>query len=574
MFFTACISRRCRFVLARCVIFAVAGLCALVPARAETDAVKPAVVEPQVPAQSPITQAPVVLDGKELFKVRGVLSFSADARAEAIEQRLQRLAKNVQFDPRSLTVGDNEYTTDINAGDIVVMSVTQFDAALAQTDRHALAVSDAAKMRDALIAMRSRYSVRSIVLGVVVVLVLSVVLFLLLKVFSKVFPRLYGRVESWRGTVIPSLRIQKFELLPAERITDVMVEALRLLRLALTLLVLYAWASLCLGAFPWSRPYAHVLVGYVTDPLRSAAHAALAYLPNLFSIAVIMFVAFYVIKFVRMIFTQVGKQTIAVSGFHPEWAEPTYKLVRVLLIALTLVVVFPYLPGSKSPAFQGISIFLGVLLSLGSSSAISNVVAGVILTYMRAFKCGDRVQIADTVGDVIESTLLVTRIRTIKNVEITIANAQVLSAHIVNYSASANAGGLILHTEVTIGYDAPWRKIHELLMEAALATENVLQEPKPFILQTALDDFYVHYELNAYTDQPAKMAMTYSALHANIHDTFNAAGVEIMSPHFAAVRDGNRITLPDDALPKGYEAPGFRVGMQDVKRTAAPGADS
>ena len=219
---------------------------------------------------------------------------------------------------------------------------------------------------------------------------------------------------------------------------------------------------------------------------------------------------------------------------------------------------FPYLPGADSPAFKGISVFLGVLFSLGSTSAIGNIVAGVILTYMRAFSLGDRVQIADTMGDVVEKTLLVTRIRTIKNVDITIPNAMVLGSHITNYSSSSQQYGLILHTTVTIGYDAPWRQVHQLLIDAATATENILQLPAPFVLQTSLDDFYVSYQINAYTDRPALMARTYSELHQNIQDRFNEARVEIMSPHYSTLRDGNQTTIPPDYLPDDYRTPGFK----------------
>ena len=227
-----------------------------------------------------------------------------------------------------------------------------------------------------------------------------------------------------------------------------------------------------------------------------------------------------------------------------EWAEPTYKIVRFLLLAATTIIIFPYLPGSSSPAFKGISIFLGVLFSLGSTSAVANIVAGIILTYMRAFRLGDRVQIADTVGDVIEISLLVTRIRTIKNVEITIANSMVLSSHFVNFSGSLHEDGLILHTTVTIGYDTPWRQVHELLISAAQATDGIVDHPKPFVLQTALDDFYAHYQINAYTRRASEMSSIYSRMHQNIQDKFYEAGVEIMSPHYSTLRDGNRIAGP------------------------------
>jgi small-conductance mechanosensitive channel len=221
--------------------------------------------------------------------------------------------------------------------------------------------------------------------------------------------------------------------------------------------------------------------------------------------------------------------------------------------------IFPYLPGSDSPAFQGVSIFLGVLFSLGSTSAIANIIAGLVITYMRPFTIGDRVRIAETEGDIIEKNLLVTRIRTVKNVDITIPNAMVLGSHITNFSSSAQDRGLILHTSVTIGYDAPWRKVHELLLGAALRTEHVMKDPAPFVLQKSLGDFYVSYELNALTDQPNMMVRIYSDLHQNIQDTFNEAGVEIMSPHYGAMRDGNQMAIPNEYLPPAYHAPSFRL---------------
>ena len=168
---------------------------------------------------------------------------------------------------------------------------------------------------------------------------------------------------------------------------------------------------------------------------------------------------------------------------------------------------------------------------------------------MRPFKLGDRVKIADTVGDVIERTLLVTRVRTPKEVEITIPNAMVLGSHIINYSAAALDGGVILHTDVTIGYDTPWRQVHELLLAAAARTEGMLEKPKPFVLQTALGDFAVSYELNAYTEQPNRMAAIYSTLHEHIQDEFQKAGVQIMSPHYEM--DPSTPKVPAPYRPKG-----------------------
>lgn len=526
--------------------------------------------------QAPSTpEAPVVVNGKTLFEVKGVLSFPAEDRAGAITRRIQKLSQDVLFKPESLSVVDAETTSDIMAGDVVIMSVTDGDAKLAGQSRHDLAVDYQQLIQSALISLRRQYSLKSLLLGALYAVLTTAALVLLLRLLGTVFHKIYKTLNSWRGTRIRSLRIQKFELLPAHRITNFVIGIARLLRFVIVLVALYFYASLVLGFFPWTAGYAQLLVGYVLSPLRLVGAAAIGYLPNLFFICVILVVAFYVIKFIKIIFTELARGTIAFPNFYPEWADPTYKIIRFMVIALTVIVIFPYLPGSKSPAFQGISIFLGVLFSLGSTSAIANIVAGVILTYMRAFTIGDRVKIADTMGDVIEKTLLVTRIRTIKNVEITIANSMVLGSHIINFSASCESGGLILHTTVTIGYDAPWRTVHQLLKDAANSTSEILKEPTPFILQTALDDFYVHYELNAYTDQPSKMAKIYSDLHENIQDKFSSAGVEIMSPHFSSVRDGNRIAIPDDYLPKNYTAPAFRLGLLDdildlTKKTPKP----
>jgi small-conductance mechanosensitive channel len=228
----------------------------------------------------------------------------------------------------------------------------------------------------------------------------------------------------------------------------------------------------------------------------------------------------------------VEKGNITFSGFYPEWAKPTYKIARFVVIALAAVVAFPYFPGSESPAFKGISIFLGVLLSLGSSSTVSNIIAGLDMTYRRAFLYGDWVKIGDLTGEVTRVRLLVTHLRTFKNEEVVIPNAIIQNSHVTNYSSLAREQGLILHTAVTIGYSTPWRQVHAFLLQAAEKTAGILRNPPPFILQTSLDDFYVRYELNAYTDAPQDMPTIYSDLHLNIQDAFNEYGVQIMSPHY------------------------------------------
>lgn len=502
----------------------------------------------------------VVLDSKLLFSVQEkILSLTPEDRAALISARLAKLAKNPLFKTETITSVDGETTTDISTGELIIMTVTEKDAEAAGKPRTELARNYAEIIRSAIKESSNAYSIRSIVSGALYGLLATAVLVALLIAIARVFRKVVAEIHSYKGTKIRTIRFQSLELLQEDRIEAFLITLAKTLRIILILILLYIYVPLVLSFFPWTRGLSARLIEYFLLPMEKIWAAFSAYLPNIFYLAIIIVLTHFASKFCRFFFTQVEKKTIIIPGFYPEWSDASFKIARFLIIAFAAVVAFPYLPGSDSPAFKGISVFLGVLFSLGSTSAIANIVAGVILTYMRAFTLGDRVKIADTVGDVVEKTLLVTRIRTIKNVDITIPNAMVLGSHIVNYSSSAKDYGLILHTSVTIGYDAPWRTIHELLIEAAKATENILELPAPFVFQTSLDDFYVRYELNAYTEKPSVMAMTYSDLHQNIQEKFNEAGVEIMSPHYAQLRDGNRTTIPCQYLPEGYEPEGIRI---------------
>jgi small-conductance mechanosensitive channel len=385
----------------------------------------------------------------------------------------------------------------------------------------------------------------------------ALLLFVLLS--YRLLRRLDAKLESWRGTRIRPIRVQTFELISADRLTDMLKWLVRKARLLCWLVGLYIFIPVILSFFPATRGLVARYLDYLLAPLYRLFWGFTSFIPNLVFISVVIVVMRYILKLLRLIFTEIQKGKIAFAGFHQDWAAPTFKLLRVLIIVLAVVLVSPYLPGFGSPAFQGISIFFGILLSLGSTAAIANIVAGVALTYMRPFNVGDRVKIADTMGDVVEKTLLVTRVRTIKNVEVTIPNSMVLGSHMINLSTLARQTGLILHTAVTIGYDVPWRQVHELLTEAARATHDLLSDPPPFVLQISLNDFSIAYELNAYTANVKDLLKIQSELHQNIQDRFNAAGVEIMSPTFSAIRDGNQVTIPEDYLPKTAPVKGFRI---------------
>jgi small-conductance mechanosensitive channel len=521
------------------------------------EAQKPGVKAPE--AEKP-AGAPVIVNDEVLFYIRSrILSISPENRASLIRDRINKLAKDPLFNPDSLQVSDGDTTTDIVAKDLTIMSVTDNDAKAAGQTRQELADEYLRSIRAAVASFKKDYNLKTVLLELLLALV-STAIFILILVFSrKFFFKLYEKLQSWKDVLIRGIRFQKLEIVSSTQMTAFLVRLAKLLRAVLIILLLYFYLLTVLSLFPLTRKLALTILNYVLSPLSTAGKSFLAYLPKLFSIVVVVVITHYVAKLVKLFFSAVDKGHISLPGFYPEWARPTYKIVRFLIYVFAGVVIFPLLPGSDSSAFKGISIFLAALISLGSAGAISNVIAGVVLTYMRAFKIGDRVKISETVGDITEKTLLITRIRTIKNEEITIPNAMILGSHIINYSTSAQDLGLILHTTVTIGYDAPWRKVHELLIAAALATEGVLDKPAPFVLQTSLDDSFVSYQINAYSEKPNEMAVIYARLHENIQDKFNEAGIEIMSPHFSALRDGNPPAMPKEAPSHKASTRGFRI---------------
>lgn len=501
--------------------------------------------------------APVVFDNDTLFTLYGRLGpFGPVERAGSIQTRLPGIAAGLASGRDSITVSELEQRTELLVGDVVLMTILDADAAPVGVPRQALATAWASRIQQVVSARSHARGLTALSLDAAKALATTLVLLGLLFGLARLFVRIYRLLSPAH---LGPLRVKRLELLSAERLSEGLTGVARALRVLATVALLYLYVPLVLSFFPWTAPLSGQIVGYVVTPLRAAGAGFLAYLPKIFFIAVIVLVTRYLLKVIQLVFRAIGSGALSFDGFHRDWADPTFNIVRFLVIAFAAVVLFPYLPGAGSDAFKGVSLFVGVLFSLGSSGAVGNIIAGVVLTYTNAFRVGDRVQIGETVGDVVERTMLVTRIRTIKNVEITVPNGSVLSSQVINFSSQAASRGLILHTTVTIGYDAPWRQVHALLISAATATVHIKAEPAPFVLQTSLDDFYVSYQLNAYTDRPADMARTYSELHQAIQDRFNEAGVEIMSPHYRALRDGNQVTLPADHLPREYRAPAFRV---------------
>jgi small-conductance mechanosensitive channel len=471
-------------------------------------------------------------------------AFTAAERAVSIESKIKRLYHDLTFLPDSMKLIVNENSTDISYQDLIVMNVNEIEALWNGMSHQELANQYRSEIIAAIRNHRDLNSTRNTLLRIgSVILVLIAILAIILLInfgFRKIRLRLLSRERMLNEGALPDSK----RVISRQKIRGILF-FLPVIRWVFIITGIYLMLPLIFREFPVTVGVANVMLSWFTNPLRDFYDEFLEYLPKLFTILLIVFIAYNLVRLLRYFANEIGSGVIAIPGFYPEWARPTFMLVKLLIYAFGFIIIFPYLPGSESPIFRGVSVFLGLLFSIGSSSAISNAVAGYLITYMRPFKIGDRIKIGDISGYIVDKSMLVTRVRSIKNEDITIPNSTILTGYTTNYSRAAAEHGLIINSSVTIGYDAPWQKVHALLIEAALSTKGVINEAgkAPFVLQTSLNDFHVTYQINAYTNLSAELENIYSELHQHIQNKFNEAGVEILSPHYRSLRDGNNTTI-------------------------------
>jgi small-conductance mechanosensitive channel len=533
-------------------------------------ATNPASSDEDNPEEEVAQSGQVMIDGNPVLTVyEPVATLTPADRAQGIATRIIALAKDTSTPPESIRLQSREAWTEIVAGDTTLMAVTDADARGAGRSRQQLALEDAESIRRAVETYRQDHSWRMILRAILKTALATLFLLVLLWLVRRLRFVFRSRIKR-QIDLSANLEKKSAWRLAVGYLGPVILAIGTFLRWVIIFALIEAYVTVTLGFYSSTREISLTMTKWIFSQLEQLGMTALDYLPNLLVVVVIAVFTNYVVRLIRLVFSQIGKGDLRIHGFYPDWAEPTDKLVRMLVLVLALIVAFPYLPGARSPAFKGISIFVGVLLSLGSSSAVANAIAGIILTYMRSFLVGDWVQIGDTMGEVVEKTMLVTRLLTPKAEIITIPNSTVMNGSVKNYSTEARKSGVIFYTAVSIGFDAPWRTVHQLLLNAAQATDHVLRQPAPFVLQRSLDDFYVTYELNAYTDTPREVLNIFSDLHRHIQDSFNEAGVEICSPHFSALRDGNTIAIPEQYIEPDYKTPGFRINVTGVENKDVP----
>ncbi len=520
---------------------------------------------------SKVEEAMVMLDGKLIFPFQANLGeFSPKQRAQDMATKIEKVAKNTSISVESLRLDNLEGLQVIQAGDILITGFGKADAEAANLALTELADERLIQIKEAISNYRDTRTKESLAMDLLKAFISTIAAVFSIFALNRLLPSFFERIRNWQQQRVSSINIQGLQFLSSNQINTTFAAVFKIIRFFLILFIIYLYIPFLLSCFPLTRPLGIELLDTFWNSVNLILGGLVGYIPSLIIIALIVFLAYYAISFSRFLFIAIKRGRIQISGFYAEWAEPTSNIVQFLIIVLAGILIFPYLPASDSPGFQGVSVFVGALITLGSTTVIGNFMSGIFLIYTRAFQLEDVIQANGQTGRVVEKTILSTRIITLDNEIITIPNASLFVSDITNYSSVIRDSKqpLIMKTTITLGYDVPWRKVYQVLIDAAKVTEGIVDAPEPFVWQTSLDDFYVSYALKAYTMEPENMGAIYSKLHQNIQDKCNESDIEILSPHYSAMRDGHQTTIPVDYLPKDYKAPGFR--FDSIKKLFPP----
>lgn len=503
---------------------------------------------------------PVISKNDTLFYIyTGVLNYTPEQRAIIISEKIDELKGEYSVRKDSLKIAPSEEFVDIFFKDQVVLRVTDKEALNHGVSKEVLAKRFADDINNKILIHKEERSLLQVIKQLGISLVVLLVLILLVRLNNRLFRKVIRRkIIVLTNKYLPKIQIKSYEILEGKIVKRMFLFITTGVQYFINLVLLYITLPIIFSIFPDTENIAAELISLVVSPLKTILTSFVEFIPSLITIIIIVAFTHYGIKFLKYIVDAIEQEKLKIPGFYPDWAKTTFSLLRIFIWIFSFIIIFPHLPGSSSDAFQGVSVFIGVIFSLGSTAIIGNLIAGLVITYMRPFLIGDMIKVGDKTGSVVQKTTFAIKIRTAKKELITIPNSTILTSQIVNLSTSNKKGGIVLYSTVTIGYDVPWRKVHEILIDAAKKTNYTLETPEPFVLQTSLDDFYVSYQINVHTDKPILQPRIYSELHQNIQDGFNEAGIEIMSPHYSAARDGNQSTIPEDNLPKDYTAPYFR----------------
>ncbi len=489
--------------------------------------------DPEI-SDTEVFKAPVIVDGDTLFFLRGSSALPASERAERVQNSIIEVAEASESPDVEITFEETDLGTRIRADGSIISIVTVADAELDQMELDVLTFLHGDAIKEAIIAYRANRTEQARVSGAIEAAAWTVGFVVFIVAILWLHRRIRRRTLKFVKRHLKDVETATAKSVQAEAIAALVRYGLNFILLVIFFLGFYYYLSFVLLAFAETRYFAQLLLTYLTEPVLLIFKGIISYIPNLIMLALITWVTLYIIKGMRVFFDAVEAGSFDLGDFEKHWINPTFNIARVVVIMIALVFAVPYIPGSDSAAFQGLTILVGAMLSLGANSVVSNMLAGLFVIYRRSTSIGDRIQIGDHVGDVVQIKLMETHLKSIKNELISIPNAQLMNSDVVNFSKKTDGSGLLLHTTVGIGYEEPPEKVEAMLIEAAHRTKGIKAKPEPFILWTALADYAINYQINGYTTRGSSIPKIRSDLHRNIVAVFNENNVQIMTPSYMA----------------------------------------
>ena len=480
---------------------------------------------------------PLVIEGDTLLYIYASLGGEDAAhRVESVARKVTQIGKSLKLTTDSMHIFESEYTADVMCGEVVLIRVSDLDGLWNGMSRHELAEQQMRILSVEIEKLHADYGLKAKLTGLgwaVFLIVVQLLLFLLTARFVRYLRRLV--ID---GLNVKPLVVKGYELMNVHQEKRILLLLTRVLQIFLVVVQLFISLPLLFSIFPETEKFTWNMINYVWSPLRDMVISFVRYFPNIVKIIVIVYVVRWVLKGLHHLSDEISVGHLKIDRFYQDWAEPTYHIIRIFIIAFTVVVIWPLLPGSESGVFKGVSIFVAALFSLGSTTTIGNLISGIIITYMRPFLVGDYVRIGEQEGEVVEKNAFITRLKDIKGNVVTVPNNSILSQQTINFTAAVRDGkGSVVHSVFTFTYHVPRETVEAYLLEGAARTKLIEKNPKPFVLYTALEDFYTRYEINGYTKATDKLFMVYSELHKNIVDVFHEHNLDPTSSHFIKVQE-------------------------------------
>lgn len=484
---------------------------------------------------------PVVLLEDTLYFVYASLGpYSPEQRARDISQKIYQLYDDESFSLDSINTSEFLNLINVSYGSSTITSISLVDAMWVNMSQDSLASQVAEIIGNKIVYLKNQNSFKNMLVKLSIFALIFVVAFIITILVNIIFKFILKHLENSRKELLEGVKIRNYQILKREQIIFFVTKILGIVQLVVTLILLYAMIPFIFSFFTITQKWSKKFIEWLSEPFTDFGNALIEYLPSLITIVFIVISIRYINKILHFFASEIQKGSLKINGFYPEWAKPTYTIARFLLYVFGLILVFPHLPGSDSLAFKGISVFLGILVSMGSSSAIANAIAGIVITYMRPFVVGDWIKTGEITGVVLEKNALVTRIKTIDNEEVTVPNSSILNSHTINYSTLGKKEGVILTTDVTVGYEVPKSLVEKLLIEAALKSQFVSSTPSPFVNVKSLDPMYCTYLIKIYTSKPEKMNLIHSDLYKNIMDLFTQHNIELSCSELITIQQNEQ----------------------------------